>query len=48
MRCEDIKKEMPYYDVVRELQMTAFPTEERFSMEEILRLSQFDHNEQAI
>ena len=45
MMCEDIKKEMPYYDVVRELQMTAFPTEERFSMEEILRLSQFEHIE---
>ncbi len=45
MRCEDIKKEMPHYDAVRKLQMTAFPPEESFSMEEILRLSESDHIE---
>lgn len=45
MRCEDIKEEMPYYDVVRELQMTAFPPEERFSMDKILRLSRSNHIE---
>ncbi len=45
MRCEDIKKEMPHYNAVKELQMTAFPPEESFSMEEILRLSKSDHIE---
>ena len=45
MRSEDIKKEMPFYDIVRELQMTAFPPEERFAMEEILRLSESNHIE---
>ncbi len=45
MRCEDIKKEMQNYDIVRELQMTAFPPEECFTMEEILRLSESVHIE---
>lgn len=40
MRCEDIKKEMPNYHVIKDLQMTAFPPEESFTPEELLKLSE--------
>lgn len=45
MRCEDIKKGMLNYDVIKKLQMTAFPPEESFTMEEILRLLESVHIE---
>lgn len=45
MRCEDIKPDMPYFDKVKDLQMNAFPPEERFTMEKILMLAESDHIE---
>lgn len=45
MRCEDITKDMASYCIVSNLQMTAFPPEERFTMEEILALAESDHIE---
>lgn len=38
MKCVDIKRKMTGYYIVSNLQMTAFPPEERFTMEEILAL----------
>lgn len=45
MKCEDIRTDMSYYDRVRDLQLTAFPPEERFTMEKILSLAESDHIE---
>ena len=45
MKCEDITKDMVSYCIVSNLQMTAFPPEERFTMEEILALAESDHIE---